>query len=284
MREPAAPDHPSPYDAVVFAGGGTRCFWQFGFWAAAAPALGLEPEQVAAVSAGAAAATAALIGKPELSLERFKEATAANPRNVYPERLLTERRVFPHHAMYRETILACVDHADIARLRGGPELRVVVTRPPRLLGGHLATVVGLGCYSVEKRLGDPLQSALSRRLGFSAEVVSARGCGTPDELADLILASSCTPPFTPLLRRGGAPVLDGCLVESVPLGALRGRPRRVLVLLTRPYRSLPPHPERTYVLPSEPIPLGKWDYTSPGGLQRTFDLGRRDGERFAAKM
>jgi hypothetical protein len=23
-----------------------------------------------------------------------------------------------------------------------------------------------------------------------------------------------------------------------------------------------------------------WDYTSPGGLQETFDIGRRDGRRF----
>jgi hypothetical protein len=25
-----------------------------------------------------------------------------------------------------------------------------------------------------------------------------------------------------------------------------------------------------------------WDYTNPAGLQAAFDLGRRDGERFAA--
>lgn len=41
------------FDAVVFAGGGTRCTWPMGFWSAAAPALELSPRQVAAVSAGA---------------------------------------------------------------------------------------------------------------------------------------------------------------------------------------------------------------------------------------
>jgi len=29
------------------------------------------------------------------------------------------------------------------------------------------------------------------------------------------------------------------------------------------------------------VPIYKWDYTSPAGLQAAFDLGRRDGERFA---
>ncbi len=47
-----------PYDAVVFAGGGCRCFWQAGFWTEAAPALELAPRQVAGVSAGSAFACA----------------------------------------------------------------------------------------------------------------------------------------------------------------------------------------------------------------------------------
>jgi hypothetical protein len=37
-----------------------------------------------------------------------------------------------------------------------------------------------------------------------------------------------------------------------------------------------------YVQPSRPVPVASWDYTDPDGLQAAFDLGRRDGEAFAA--
>ena len=63
--------------------------------------------------------------------------------------------------------------------------------------------------------------------------------------------------------------------------------RRVLALLTRRYGELPPGggeaPDVTYVQPSRPISISKWDYTSPQGLQHTYDLGRRDGEDFVAR-
>ena len=32
--------------------------------------------------------------------------------------------------------------------------------------------------------------------------------------------------------------------------------------------------------PSQPIPIDKWDYTSPSLVDQTYDLGRRDGEDF----
>ena len=108
-----------------------------------------------------------------------------------------------------------------------------------------------------------------------------RECATGEEVADLVLQSSCTPPFTPVYSRSGRPVLDGGLVDHVPVeGALEAR--HALVLLTRRHadEQLPRMPGRTYVQPSEPIPVKKWDYTSPDLIQRTYDLGRRDGERF----
>ena len=37
---------------------------------------------------------------------------------------------------------------------------------------------------------------------------------------------------------------------------------------------------RTYVSPSRPIPIAKWDYTSGDGVRRTFELGREDGAAF----
>jgi hypothetical protein len=95
-----------------------------------------------------------------------------------------------------------------------------------------------------------------------------------------VLASSCTPPFTPLLHHAGRPVLVGSIADNVPVDAAGDGPVRVL--LTRPFRRLPRHPLRTYVQPSRPVPVRAWDYTDPAGLQAAFDLGQRDGEAFAA--
>jgi hypothetical protein len=53
-------------------------------------------------------------------------------------------------------------------------------------------------------------------------------------------------------------------------------------MLTRRYPEalLPRVAGRTYVQPSVDIPVAKWDYTDPEGLDRAFALGQRDAERF----
>jgi hypothetical protein len=50
------------FDAIVFAGGGNRCYWQGGFYEAVAPRLGLAPKLVVGASAGAFAAAYSLLG------------------------------------------------------------------------------------------------------------------------------------------------------------------------------------------------------------------------------
>ena len=122
---------------------------------------------------------------------------------------------------------------------------------------------------------------LARRLGFAAEYVSVRSCPSPEALADLVLASSCTPPFTPALAHGGRPALDGGIADNVPAAAVDADDGPTLVLLTRRYARLPRHPGRVYVQPSAPVAVSAWDYTDPAGIQAAFDLGRRDGEAFA---
>jgi predicted acylesterase/phospholipase RssA len=270
-----------PFDAVVFAGGGTRCFWQLGFWSVAAPELRLAPRVATAVSAGSAIACAALLGRCAETLSSFQAATARNPRNAYARNVLGDARVFPHYAMYHRAVLDVVDADELRRLQVACDLRILVGHPPAWLGPHLGLLLGLGCYLVARRAGDPVHGVLARRLGFSGEAVSVRRCRTPEELADLVLASSCTPPFTPLLRWGGRPALDGGVVDNAPVTALPADARRVLVLLTRRHRTIPSSTAaRVYLAPSQPVPIRKWDYTSPQALGHCYDLGRRDAETF----
>ena len=86
--------------------------------------------------------------------------------------------------------------------------------------------------------------------------------------------------MTSRLMWNGNYVLDGGVVDNVPVCALDGAPGVTLVLLTRRYPALPDVPGRTYVQPSRKIPVSAWDYTNADGLQVAYDLGRRDGEAF----
>ncbi|MBF0529070.1 MAG: patatin-like phospholipase family protein, partial [Deltaproteobacteria bacterium] len=166
--------HNSPFTSVVLAGGGNRCFWQAGFWTTAAPAIGLAPEVVTGVIAGATFACAILADQVETVLRHMKKVLAANRRNFYPGRLLTKDRVCPHYNIYRQAILEFLDNRAVDRLRQGPEIRVLLTRPPRWAGPYLAVTLGFLAYTVERYLNNPLHPVYAGRLGFVPEVVSAR--------------------------------------------------------------------------------------------------------------
>ncbi|PKO58665.1 MAG: Patatin, partial [Betaproteobacteria bacterium HGW-Betaproteobacteria-18] len=219
------------FTTVVFAGGGSRCVWQVGLWEELAPVLKTAPDTVAAVSAGAAMACFIFSGCGPEALDYFKEITAKNPRNFYPGNLMNGRPVFPHLEMYRGTLLKFLTRERLRRLHQGPDVRILMARPPVWAGPGLAVLCGYLCYQIEKSLSAPLHPVLAEKIGFRPMVGQVRECGSPERLADLILASSCTPPFTPVLRWRGEVVLDGGLIDNVPKKALPHRSGRTLYLL-----------------------------------------------------
>lgn len=269
------------FDAVVFSGGGCRCFWQAGFWSVVAPALELRPRTVLGASAGSAFACAAVADRLGEVVAAFTRRTAQNPRNVYPSNVMRRRPVFPHEAIYRGTIMDTMDAATLARLHHGPDLRLLVARPPARQRVVPALLAGFVAYTLDGAVRRRVHPSLPRRLGFRPELVPVRDCQTETELADLIMQSSCLPPLIPLYRRGGAVVVDGAIVDGALVEAVADH-ASTLVLLSRPHAVLPTHPGRTYVQPSQPPPIAMWDYASPERIGPTFDLGRRDGEAFVA--
>ena len=67
---------------AIFAGGGSRCFWQLGFWEGAKDAgLGLQTSVkfIGSTSAGCAMATAAVLDRAHDALSLFQEFTTRNP-------------------------------------------------------------------------------------------------------------------------------------------------------------------------------------------------------------
>lgn len=271
------------YRSLILSGGGCRCFWQAGFLEAASAALRLRPEVVGTVSAGAAMACMVFAGRTRAGLDLFKAAVDGNRRNVYWLNLLRGEPMFPQARLYRDTMLALLDDDALATLRRGPDIRVMIARTPATLGPGLSLAAAAVIDQAQRIFARQLHLQLALRAGFRAEVVSVRQCRTPWDLAELVLQSSCTPPFTPYYRRHGRPTLDGGLIDSVPVDTVDEEFAPALVLLTRPHAAseIPPARGRHYIWPSAPIPVAKWDYTSAGRVQETFELGLRDGERFA---
>jgi hypothetical protein len=223
----------------------------------------------------------------------YEEALRHNKRNAYWGNLLRGESVFPHYRIYRQALLDIYGER-FGKLKDAPEIRIGVSHMPRWLGARSAVAAGLIAYNIEKHIRKTLHPTLGRKLGFRPEFVTAQTCESVEALADLILQSSCTPPFTPVLRRNGRPVLDGGMVDNVPVDALDETPGRVLVMVTRlyprpqmfvvPHRGPQGEQQRLYVQPSARVPISSWDYTSPHQMQHAYNLGRVDGERFLERL
>jgi predicted acylesterase/phospholipase RssA len=273
------------FDQVVFAGGGNRCWWQAGFWDVIQPELALRPRVITGISEGAATACMLYTNQAAWVMDYYAHALRGNVKNAYWGNLLRAKPVFPHYRLYRQALLDILGDR-FAALQSAPEIRIGVSHVPRWLGARSAVAAGIVAYNIEKYVRKTLHPTLGRSLGFRAEFATAQSCASVEELADLLLQSSATPPFTPILRRQGRPVLDGGMVDNVPVAALDPTPGDVLVMVTRRY----PRPQsfvvtegeqrRFYVQPSTKVPISSWDYTRPAQMRHAYDLGRADGARF----
>jgi pimeloyl-ACP methyl ester carboxylesterase len=273
------------FDAIAFAGGGNRCYWQGGFWEAASDKLGLAPRLVVGVSAGAFAAAYSILGIGERVRGLVLSACGPQVRNLDVRGWRAGNTMFPVGRMYRELITEVLDEGALASLSASTDMRIALARLPPRLPPLVGVALGIGAYQLEKNLLKPVHPRFGRALGFRAEIIAVRDMRTPKELVDALLASSGVPPFMPITTVGASPAFDGGLVDNVPITPLEPIERaggRTLVLLTRRYRRVPAIPGRTYVQPSEPVPVGQFDVTNPGGIRIAYELGLRDGAAFAA--
>ena len=271
---------------AIFAGGGSRCFWQLGFWEGAKEA-GLDLQRsvkfVGSTSAGCAMATAAVLDRAHDALHLFQGLTKENPRNIHWNNLHPRRRgqLFPHAGMYRRALHEFVAHDDLAVIQKS-SVHFLMSDYPKWLRGAVGAAAALSIYALEKTLrGDPLHPRWPARFGFRPIVGRAADCSTLLEYIDMVLAASCVPPLLPEGRFAGRSVLDGGLIENIPVRLAANEPGNTLVFASRRYeRELPSSERVTWVQPSEPIKIDKFDYANPEGLQETFDLGLRDGRAF----
>src|SRR5436189_2660351 len=202
---------------LVLQAGGTKCAWQAGFLTALEAAGSFRPQAISAVSASSAVACAMVCRRLEFAVDCFKAAMANNRKNIYLSHLLKRQRIFPHAAIYRDALLRVFDQPSLEALYAGPDIQILVTRTSPRLPGYVGMMTGLSVCVFRGFGKHPWYRQIEEGLGFSKEFISVKRCVSPDELANLVLASSCTPPFTPWYSLHGRPVLDGGLIEDIPL-------------------------------------------------------------------
>lgn len=280
------------FDQIVLAGGGNRCWWQAGFWHLLNEHYPQKPHRICAISAGAATACL-LYTRPgqkgaEWGLNYYAKALADIRSNINWSNLFNSEPIFPHHRLYKAALTNILGDG-FEQLKVAPTILVGLAQVPRWLGPRSAVAIGLSIYNLEKYFKKSLHPILGQKLGFKRVFVPAQSCQKLSELVELILQSSCTPPFTPVMHRDGVTVLDGGLFDNVPidglLPALPGeRPQEILVLLTRRYsypdcfvRELPGL-RLTYVQPHAPILISSWDYSKFQLMPLAYEQGRKDAK------
>ncbi len=265
------------FDQVVFSGGGTRCFWQGGFLDVVRDVIGLAPARIAGVSGGALSAACFIAHRGHDLLRIMAEAFSRQDRNVDWHEVANDRDgLSPHQRIYcdvvGETLNAQAQHA----VAEGPAFQVLLGHPPKSgkLGGTAATLA----YEAELHLISNPHFAWAEKVGVTSTLVDARAAARDGKLVDLVCAAAVIPPLFDLARWDGQPVIDGGMADQAPMpDPDRGR---TLVLLTRTYRNVPDHPDRTYLAPRRETPADKIDFTDPDKIRATWDRGKVDGTAF----
>lgn len=270
--------------ALTFAGGGNRAFYSLGLMNRWASDLLPRVAAVSSCSAGACVITTLLSGRSAPAREYWMGRTKGITKNFDWSKLLRGERPAPQAEIYRGTLLVTFADGGLERIRAQPfPIYVVSSAFPGMLPRAVSVALGLGLYSLERSVRRAPHPMLPRMvLGFAPVVFDARECETVEELTSLILASSATPPFTPIGVFRGRRLLDGGMVDNAPafVAERHADVKRSVVILARQY-----HPSvlglqgsRLYVAPTVQPPIGRWDYTQPHMLDDTVAMGEREAQ------
>jgi predicted acylesterase/phospholipase RssA len=266
--------------ALTFAGGGNRAFYGMGLLRAWADILLPRTAIVSSCSAGACVIATYLSGRRDEARTYWMERTRGITRNFALDRLLRGERITPHGEIYRETLRVTFADGGLERIRAQPfPIFVLAAAFPALMPRAVSVALGMMLYSAERALRRAPHPWSPRLLGFRPVAIDARTCESVDELADLIMASSATPPFTPVGQARGEMLLDGGMIDNAPaFVAEEVQVAHSIVFLSRPYHPsvLGVQGERLYIAPTEQTPISRWDYTRPHLLDATVEMGERE--------
>lgn len=275
------------FDAIGFAGGGNRCYWQSGFFKVLSERHPQHTSYYVAVSAGAYHCAMNLAGVGD----RVRAAAFSFAEQNIPDldwaALRAGRSPLVVGSLFRQFLAQQFGQAELEALKAQPPILIQLACPPGWMPGGLAALGSIAAYQIEKRLTGGAHSKAGRYLGLKPAWVSTHDLATPADLVDAIMATSSVPPFMPVGRVGTKNHLDGGLVDNPPtlkLHETESAGGRTLLLTTR-YGRLPPSaPNRIVVGPSEDIPVNKFTVGDAAGLRHAYELGLKDGEAFAKSL
>ncbi len=275
------------FDAVAFAGGGNRCYWQGGFWEAAVDSLDLSPHLMVGASGGAWTSCYSRLRKAPEVVDKVVRECGKGRKDFEWGEWRKNGSFWPVSALFRRLVEETIDDKGFAILQNGLDILAATSQKPRGMPLSAAIFIGMMAYEIEKKLFHPTHPKWGRALGFKPHFIPLKA--TPDRkaLIEAVLGSCCVPPITPPVFIDGKPVLDGGLVDNVPVDPLSEIERqggRSLVLLTRRYETLPEVPGRLYVQPSERIAVSQFGITRPDLIRTAYDLGLSDGKAFVNRM
>jgi predicted patatin/cPLA2 family phospholipase len=275
---------------LTFAGGGNKAFYQFGIMRRWRERLLPRTGGVAACSAGACVAALLLSGRDAEVTERWKRERGTATKNFEWPRLLAGRNPMRHEEVYRAALLHAFEGGGFERIRERPfPFLILTTAFPKMLPSVAAALLGMCLYNLDKRAkGKKRDTRLTLRAGFAPSAYDARACRSPNDLADLIIASSATPPFTSIGRFAGRRLLDGGIIETVPAYLVEAVPgvKRNVLLLTSPPESgaVDDGGARLYIGPSASLPLKSWDLTRPHLIDEVIARGEYDADVYEARL
>ena len=271
------------FAGLAYAGGGNRCYWQGGFYETVAPEIGLKPRRIVGASAGAGAMLYNALGLGPTVREMLREACTGRTSEVDWAAFRRGDRLFPVAQMYRSMLATLFTPERLAALKAQADFLIAISRPPRFWPLPVITTIGIGAYQLEKRFRRPVHPTVGRKLGFRPDLIRIADCADPEALVDALMASAAVPPFMPAGNIGARAALDGGLVDSAPAWALaemEAAGEQTLVLLTRPFAQVPQVQNRTYVRPSQVIPVSQFTIRNWEGIRFAYELGVKDGEDF----
>ncbi len=275
------------FAGLAYAGGGNRCYWQGGFYETVAPEIGLKPRRIVGASAGAGAMLYNALGLGPAVREMLREACTGRTSEVDWAAFRRGDRLFPVAQMYRSMLATLFTPERLAALKAQADFLIAISRPPRFWPLPVITTIGIGAYQLEKRFRRPVHPTVGRKLGFRPDLIRIADCTDPEQLVDALMASAAVPPFMPAGNIGARAALDGGLVDSAPAWALaemEAAGEQTLVLLTRPFAEVPQVQNRTYVRPSQVIPVSQFTIRNWEGIRFAYELGVKDGEAFLRAM
>ncbi|MDO5102641.1 MAG: patatin-like phospholipase family protein [Lautropia sp.] len=276
------------FDKVIFAGGGHRCWWQAGFWEVLRAEIELRPRVIGAVSTGAFMACLVHANDSRRALAWYERELAGVRTNLAWTNLFKRGEpLFRQGGIYRKALRALLGAEHYRELMWqAPEIRVLYALPPAGTTDRQLAWHGWRVYRRDASLTpQPMHRGGEEGGGavFREGVKRLQDCRTERDMVELLYASSCLPPMMAPSELDGELVLNGEMIDPVPVRLVSDVPGPTLVLTTRRYTKKTPVFAANgclYVQPSSPVAASGWDFTAPKRFLKTYEQGRQDAEAF----